>query len=150
MVRGYSIAPLVLAKTLGVPFPRAPSSSPTSGACAATYTRPTTCGIDSGLGNDRAAVAVADENAWARLKVEDPLRCGDVVLKRGFWNLYHAHVIAVLGQNSVDRLPTRAVNPGAMDEDNVFNWGCQCRSSRPTEHRQSRNRRGEPETKFVK
>ena len=38
------IAPSVLARTLGVFLPSVASSSPTSGACAATYTRPTTFG----------------------------------------------------------------------------------------------------------
>jgi len=76
--------------------------------------------VEGRLGDDRAAVAVADQDARARLKVDDPLRRGDVVRKRRFWHLDHGHVVAVPREDLVDRLPTRAVHPGAVDEYDVF------------------------------
>lgn len=56
--------------------------------------------VHAGHCNDRAAEVVSDENARAVLEVEDPLRRGDVVLKRRERFLYHGHGIAVLASNN--------------------------------------------------
>src|SRR5450631_2412748 len=97
--------------------------------------------VDAGFGDYRTAVAVADQDTRTGLKVEDPLRRGDVVLKRRFWHLYHGHIIPILGEDLVDGLPSRAVDPGTMDEDNVFDGGCQRRSPGPAEYRHGGNHR---------
>jgi hypothetical protein len=39
---------------------------------------------DACLGDDRAAIAMPDKKRGAVLKVENSLRCGDIVLERGF------------------------------------------------------------------
>jgi hypothetical protein len=43
--------------------------------------------MNSGFGDDRAAITVAYEDRGTVLKVEDPFRCRDVVGERGFWLL---------------------------------------------------------------
>ena len=47
-------------------------------------------GMDAGLGDDRAAVAVADEQRGAVLQIENPLRRRDIVGKRRLRLLHHA------------------------------------------------------------
>src|ERR1700751_2480563 len=78
--------------------------------------------VDASLCDNQATVAVTDKDARARLQVEDPLRRGDVVLKRRERFLYHLQVLSVLGKDFVDRVANRAVDPSAVDEYDVFDW----------------------------
>lgn len=63
--------------------------------------------IDSGLGDDRAAVAMRDQNARTLLEIDDALRGGDILLQRGQRFLNDTDVVPILGQDLVDRFPAR-------------------------------------------
>src|SRR6266436_494121 len=76
--------------------------------------------VGSGLRNDGATIAVCDQDARAWLQVDDPLGRGHIVLQRGQWLLNEADVIAVPYEDLVDRLPTGAINPGTVNEDDVL------------------------------
>ena len=71
----------------------------------------------AGLGDDRAAVGVADEDHRFALRVDDALGRGDVVGERERRVLDDADVVAVLLQVVVDALPAGAVDETAVDED---------------------------------
>jgi hypothetical protein len=68
---------------------------------------------------------VCDQDAWACLQVEDPLSRGDIVLQRGQRLLNDADLIAVAPEDLVDRLPTGAINPGTMNENDILYRGGQ-------------------------
>src|ERR1700742_4484243 len=70
--------------------------------------------INAGLGDDGAAVTMADKDAWSGLKIEDTLRRRGVRLKGSFRFLHHGHVVAILGQDVVNGSPAGAVNPSAV------------------------------------
>ena len=93
--------------------------------------------VDACLRDDGPAVAVANKDAWARLEVEDPLRCGDVRLELSFRLLYHGHVVTILDQDFVDGPPPRAVDPGAVHQDDILNRGRQRRRCSKAERGQS-------------
>ena len=76
--------------------------------------------MNAGLGDDRTAVAMADEQRGTILKVENPLRCGNIVRKRGFRFLHHADIEAVSGEDLIDGLPARTVHPGAVHQYDVL------------------------------
>jgi hypothetical protein len=63
---------------------------------------------------------VADEERGTILKVEDPLRCGNIVRKRGFGFLHHGDFEAVLDKDFIDGFPARRVHPGAMHQYDVL------------------------------
>src|SRR5208282_6810227 len=85
--------------------------------------------INAGLGDDGAAVAMADKDAWTWLEIENALRRSDVRLKRSFRFLHHGHAVAILDQDVVNGSPAGAVNPCAVHEYNVFDGSCQRRCS---------------------
>ena len=66
-----------------------------------------------------------DQSQWVShtLQVENALGRGYIVVKRTQGFLHHGDVIAVLGQDVVDGLPTRPVYPGAMHQDDILD-GC--------------------------
>ena len=57
------------------------------------------------LGDDGAAVGVADQHDRSGLLVYDPAGCGDVAFKRQRGILHDGDVVAVSGQDVVDPLP---------------------------------------------
>ena len=61
--------------------------------------------MDAGLGDDGAAIAVADEKCRAVLQVENAFGGRYVVLERGLRHLHDGDVEALLGEDVVDRLP---------------------------------------------
>ena len=77
-------------------------------------------GMNAGLGDDRAAIAVADQKRRAILQVENALRRRDIVGERRLGLLHHGDVEAFLGEDLVDRLPARRVDPGAVHQHDVL------------------------------
>src|SRR5258705_2781227 len=64
--------------------------------------------MDAGLGDDRAAVAVTDEDARTFLQIEDTLSRRNVIFQRGQRFLNDADVVAVLNQSFVNWFLTEA------------------------------------------
>jgi hypothetical protein len=75
--------------------------------------------VGARLGDDRAAITVADEDGGTVLAVEDAVGRDHVVGKRRQRLLHDADGIAVLRQEIGDGLPTRSIGKGAMDQDDV-------------------------------
>jgi len=76
--------------------------------------------VGAGLGDDGAAIAVADEHGRTGLAIEDAVGRGDIIRQRSFRLLDDADGIAVLAEDIGDRLPAGSVGEGAMHEDDVL------------------------------
>ena len=62
--------------------------------------------VNSSLGDNRAAVAVADEKCGAILKIEHSFGRSNIVCKCGFRFLHHRDQKTILGQHFIDWLLT--------------------------------------------
>ena len=103
--------------------------------------------IGAGLGDDRAAIAVADEHGRTGLAVEDAVGGGDVIRQRSLRFLDDADAVAVLAEDIGDAPPARTVGEGAVDEDDVLDrLGPRRRDGR----RQKRHRCGRSGNGFIR
>src|ERR1700680_48315 len=71
--------------------------------------------------NYGSPIAMTDKNARSILLSKDTLGGGHVVRERSFRFLDDADFIAVLDENVVHAFPTRAIGPGAVDQNNIPN-----------------------------
>ena len=76
-------------------------------------------GSAAGLGDDGAAVGMADEQDRPVLERDRPLDGSDVVREGRQWILDRDDVQAGLFEDRDHLGPTRAVRPGTVDEDDV-------------------------------
>ena len=96
--------------------------------------------IVADVGNDGAAVTVANQNGWTVLHVDDALYGGHVVAERGQRMLGYRHVVTVLGENVVDRLPAAAADPCTVHQHDVVHRRGGHRLARRASH--AKNERG--------
>jgi hypothetical protein len=75
--------------------------------------------MNSGLGNDHSAVAVADQHARPGPVQHQP-RSRDIGLEGGLGLLNDEHPVAIMLQNIRDRLPSGTVGECAVDQNDIL------------------------------
>jgi hypothetical protein len=100
----FLIAPSVLASALGLAERRLVFSD--IGSMRSDIHEADDVRMNTGLGDDRAAVTVAHEQRRAVLKVENPLRCGYIVGARTIF--FRGSVLAGTIAEARDKAVTRA------------------------------------------
>src|SRR5580693_9058419 len=76
--------------------------------------------IIAGLGDDRSAIAVADQNDWPAHSVDGGFRVFLVVGVRGLGRLGNRYRVAILLKDLCNGVPARAIGECTMHQNHVF------------------------------
>jgi hypothetical protein len=78
----------------------------------------------AGLGDNRPAITMADQNNWPVHRVDGRLRIFLVVGVGSFGVLHHRYLVSIVHEDCSDRFPAGTVGESSMYQNHIMNTLC--------------------------